>query len=147
MVQILVAFFEPLTLSTTSTTPLSAFGASISSIFIPEITMPIPTSVVSQLVPLVTVSEVETPTEEDITYFGDDAVVSLWDYFCSRSKKVVVKKGCKRTREGTLAQGTVPNQVIWKRASTYVKQESLEAATSMGAFVGANYDSMSSLNK
>ena len=109
--------------------------------------MPIPTSVVSQLVPLVTVSKVATPTEEDITYFGDDAAVSLWDYFWSRSKRVVVKKGSKRTREGTLAQGTVPNQVIWKRASTDVKQESLEAATSMGAFVGANYDSMSSLNK
>ena len=50
-------------------------------------------------------------------------------------------------KEGIFKQGTVPNQIIWKRDSTDVKQEALETKTAMGAFAGANYDSVSSLNK
>ena len=49
--------------------------------------------------------------------------------------------------EGTFKKGTIPNQIIWKRSSTYVKQETLETATTLRAFVRANYDSYSSLNK
>ena len=81
MVQILVAFFEPLTLSTTSTPPLSASGAPMSSISIPQITMPIPCHVVSQSVPLVTVSEISTFALEEIAEFGEAAVVSLGEWF------------------------------------------------------------------
>ena len=76
------------TLSTTSNTPLLIFGSPLSSIFSPQITMPIPIPIVSQPVPLVIVLEVETPTEEEIEYFGDDAVVSLGEYFWSRSERM-----------------------------------------------------------
>ena len=58
-----------------------------------------------------------------------------------------MKKGSKRSREGTFKQGSVPKQIIWKRASTNVKHEALETTASMGAFAGANYGSVSSLNK
>ena len=44
-------------------------------------------------------------------------------------------------------QGDVPNQIMQKRASIDVKQEALETSASMGAFVGSNYDLVSSLNK
>ena len=57
----------------------------------------------------------------------------------------MVKKGTKRSREGTLMHGTIPNQVIWKMASIVFKQKSLETTTTMGAFGGANKDSVSSL--
>ena len=58
-----------------------------------------------------------------------------------------MKKGSKRSREGTFKKGKVPNQIIWKRESTDVKHEDLETKNSMGDFVGDNYDSVSSLNK
>ena len=41
----------------------------------------------------------------------------------------------------------MPNQIIWKSASTDFKQEALESTTAMGAFTGENYDSISLLNK
>ena len=67
--------------------------------------------------------------------FGEDAVVSLGQYFWSRKEKVVVKKGSKRSREGTFKQGSVPNQIVSKRASNDVKQKYLETVAAMGSFV------------
>ena len=58
-----------------------------------------------------------------------------------------MKKGSKRTREGTFKQGVVQNHIIWKRESSDTKQESLDTTIAMGAFAGANFDSMSHLNK
>ena len=117
------------------------------SISTPQINIPIPTPPDSQPVSLVTVSEVSTLIGDHISDFGDDAVVSLGENFQSRKEKVVVKKGTKRSREGTLVHGTIPNQVIWKMASIVFKQKALETTTTMGAFGGANKDSVSSLNK
>ena len=74
-------------------------------------------------------------------------MVSLGEYFWSRKEKVVVKKGTKRDREGTLMQGTIPNQVIWKRTSIDVTQEALETTTAMISFAEENYDYVTSLNK
>ena len=59
----------------------------------------------------------------------------------------MVKKGSKRSREFTFKQGSVPNYIIWKRASNDVKKEALEIAAAMGDFAGENYDSFSFLNK
>ena len=56
----------------------------------------------SQLEPLVTVQEGTISTVEEMEDFGEDAVVSLGKYFWSRKEKVVVKKGGKGTREGTV---------------------------------------------
>ena len=72
--------------------------------------------------------------------FGVDAVVSLGKYFWSRKDKAVVKKGAKRTREGTVKQVSTPSQIIWKRDSSDTKEGSLDTTTAMGDFVGANFD-------
>ena len=74
-------------------------------------------------------------------------MVSPWEYFWSKSKNVVVKKGSKRTPKVTLVQGTIPNHIIWKRVSTDVRQEALEIVAAMGAFAGENCDYVSSMNK
>ena len=39
------------------------------------------------------------------------------------------------------------NQIIWKRASSDIKQEALDTAAAMEAFAEANFDSVSQLNK
>ena len=84
--------------------------------------MPMPIPAISQPMSLVTVSGMSTYTVEEIAYFVDDVVVSLGEYFWSRTEKFVVNKGTKIARGGTLMQGTVPNKIIWKRDSTDVKQ-------------------------
>ena len=79
--------------------------------------------------------------------FGEDAVVSLGQYFWSRKEKAMDKKGSKRSREGTFKQGSVPNNIIWKRASIDVKQEAVKTVAAMGYFARENFDSVSLLNK
>ena len=59
----------------------------------------------------------------------------------------MVKKGSKITRERTFKKGAVPNQIIWNRDSFDTKQEALDTTTAVGDFVGADFDSMSLLNK
>ena len=84
---------------------------------------------------------------DEMVDFSEDAVVSLGKYFWCRKEKVVVKKGSKRSREGTFKKGSLPNQIIWKRTSNDVKQEALESATALGSFARDNYYSVSLLNK
>ena len=69
----------------------------------------IPTPIISQLVHLVIVSKISAPIVEEMAYFGDDTVVSLGEYFWSKTEKAVGKKGSKQAREGTFMEGTVPN--------------------------------------
>ena len=71
--------------------------------------MSIPTLDASQPAPIVTISKGTISIAEEGDDFGDDAVVSLGEYFWSRKEKVLVKKGSKRSREGTFNQGSVPN--------------------------------------
>ena len=96
--------------------------------------------------PIVTIHEGTISTTDEMVDFGEDAMVSLGQYFWSRREKVV-KKGSKRSRARTFKQGSVPNQIIWKRDSSDTKQESLDTIAAMGSFVGANFDSVSQLNK
>ena len=79
--------------------------------------------------------------------FGEDVVVSLEKYFWSRKDKEVIKKGTKRTKEGIVKHVLTLNQVILKLDSPDIKEGALDTAVAMGDFVGANFDSISQLNK
>ena len=109
--------------------------------------MKVPIPDPSQPAPLVSVHEGTISTTYEMVDFGEDVVVSLGQYLWSIKKKFVVKKGSKRSREWTFKQGSVLNQIIWKRDSLDTKQESLDMEAAMGDFVGANFDSVSQLNK
>ena len=58
-----------------------------------------------------------------------------------------MKKGTKRTREGSVKQVPALNKFIWKSYSPDVKQGDLDTIAAMGAFARANFDSVSQLNK
>ena len=75
---------------------------------------------------IVTITQIPTTSFEIIAEFGEEVVVSLNDYYWSKSEKAVVKRGSKRTRQGTIVQVSVPNQVIWKRTSTNIRREVVE---------------------
>ena len=58
-----------------------------------------------------------------------------------------MKKGSKRTREGTLKHVPAFDQIVWRTDAPNEKEGVLDTTTAMGAFVGANYNSMSQLTK
>ena len=58
-----------------------------------------------------------------------------------------MKKRTKRIREGTLKHLPALNQVVWRTNAPNVRQGALDTTVAMGAFTGANYDSVSNLHK
>ena len=69
------------------------------------LTMKIPTPKTPQPTPLVTIHEGTISTVDEMADFGEDAVVSLGQYFLSRKERAVIKKGTKRSREETTNKG------------------------------------------
>ena len=58
-----------------------------------------------------------------------------------------MKKGSKRTREGTLKHVRGFDQIVWRTDAPNEKQGALDTKTSMGAFAGANYNTVSQQTK
>ena len=58
----------------------------------------------------------------------------------------MIKRGAKRIREGSTKQMPPLSQVLWKSDTPDIKQGALDVAAAMGAFAGANYDSVSQLS-
>ena len=58
-----------------------------------------------------------------------------------------MKKGSKRTREGTLKHVPSLYQIVWRMNAPNEKQGALDTTTSMGSFAGDNYNSVSQLTK
>ena len=79
--------------------------------------------------------------------FGEDAVVSLGKYFWSKKDKAILKKGSKRTRDGTLKHVLGFDQIVWRTDAPNEKEGELDTVVVMGAFAGANYNSLSQLTK
>ena len=84
---------------------------------------------------------------EDMADFGEDAVVSSGKYFWSKNEKDILKKGLKRTREGTLKHVPSFDQIVWRTDAPNEKEGALDTTGAMGAFAGANYNSVSQLTK
>ena len=74
----------------------------------------------SQSDPLVTPQQDTLLASKGMADFGED-VVSLGKYFSSKKDKEIMKKGTKRTGEGTIKQVPALNQVIWKTDSPDIK--------------------------
>ena len=55
----------------------------------------------------------------------------------------MIKRGAKRTREGSTKQMPPLGQVLWKIDTPDIKQGALDTTTTMGVFAGANYDYVS----
>ena len=79
--------------------------------------------------------------------FGEDAMVSLGKYFWSVEYNPVVMKEYKIKMEGTFKQGSFPNHIFLKRDSSDTKQKALDTTIAIRAFAGANFHSVSQLNK
>ena len=79
--------------------------------------------------------------------FGEDAVISLGKYFLRKKDKAILKKGSKRTREGTLKHVHAFDQIVWRTDAINEKEGALDTTAAMGVFAGDNYNSVSQLTK
>ena len=79
--------------------------------------------------------------------FDEDKVVSLGYYFYSRSSKVVLRKGNKRSRDHDDVSILITNQIIWTQQSGDPQIDAVDSSTILGAFTSANLDAVLTLNK
>ena len=79
--------------------------------------------------------------------FDEDNVVSLGDYFYSRSPKGVIRKGKKRSRDHDDVSGPVTNQIVWTQQSGDPQIDAVDSTTVLGASTGANLGAVLTLNK
>ena len=80
-----------------------------------------------------------------MAYFGEDVLVSMGKYYWSKKDKYVIKRGAKKIRETSTQHMHALSQVLWKSNTPYIKQGALDTIAAMGAFAGANYNSISQL--
>ena len=73
-------------------------------------------------------------------------MVCMGKYYWSKKDKVVMKRGAKRTREGSTKHMPAPSHIIWKLDTPDSKQGALDTVVVIGSFKGANYDSVSQLS-
>ena len=73
-------------------------------------------------------------------------MVSFGKYYWSKNDKAVVKRGAKRARESSTKSVPFVGQVIWKADTSDMQQKAVETTLSMGAFAGANFQSVSQLS-
>ena len=59
---------------------------------------------------------------EEITDFGEDAVVCLGKYYWSKKQKGILKKGSNRTREGMFKHVPMLDKIVWKTDAPNEKQ-------------------------
>ena len=76
----------------------------------------------------------------------EDIVISLGDYYYSKSDKVVVKKGKRRTRDQSGMDSYVTNQIVWTQQSSDPQVDVVDTATALGAFTGANLHAVITLS-
>ena len=75
--------------------------------------MTMPSHIITQTSSLVS-TVIETSTSTDLrAEFDEDIVISLGDYYYSKSDKAVVKKSKKRTRDQSGMDVYVSDQIVW----------------------------------
>ena len=67
-----------------------------------QLVVPIPQPSATQPLALATLREMPTTSFEIIADFREEDVVYLDDYYLSKTEKAVVKRGSKRTKQGTI---------------------------------------------
>ena len=94
---------------TSSTSFISIFPTSTLDIHPLNVEIPVSQS---QLEPSTRTQKETLSPSEEIADFGEDVVVSLGKYFWSKKDKAILKKGSKRTREGTLKHVPSLSQIV-----------------------------------
>ena len=78
---------------------------------------------------------------------NEDIVISLGDYRYSKSDKSVVKRGKKRSRDQSDVDTSLSNEVVWTQQSGDPQVDATDAASVLGAFTGANFHAVTTLNR
>ena len=107
--------------------------------------MPFP--IVTQTSSLVSTVAGNSSTTESRDEFKEDIVISLGDYHYSKSNKAVVNKGKKRIIDQGDMDTSLSNQIVWTQQSGDPQLDATDTAAALGAFIGANFHAVNTLNK
>ena len=64
-------------------------------------------------------------------------MVCMGKYYLNKKHKAMMKRGSKRTREGSTKQMPALSQIIWKLYTPDNKKGALHTSVAIGAFAGA----------
>ena len=107
--------------------------------------MPFP--IVTQTSSLVSTVVGTSSTTDSRDEFHEDNVISLGDYYYSKYNKEVVKKGKNRSRDEGDMDTSLFNQIVWTQQSGDPQLDATDTAAALGAFMGANFHAVNTLNK
>ena len=109
--------------------------------------MDIPSQTTTQTSSLISIGINIPPIDEVTDEFNEDFVVSLGEYRYSKAEKSMVRRGKKRGRDHNNMDMPMVNEVLWTPQSSDSQAYATDAASVLGAFIGANMDVVNSLNK
>ena len=112
-----------------------------------HITMTIPSHTTTQTSSLISTGINIPPIDEMRDEFNEDFVISLGEYRYSKTDKSMVKRGKKRSRDYSEMDISLSSQVVWTQRSSDPQVDAIDAAIVLGAFIGANFDAVNTLNR
>ena len=86
-------------------------------------------------------------TNEVRDEFNEDIVISLGDYHYRKYDKEIVRRGKKRSRYQGDVDTSLSNQVVWTQQYGDPQVDAVDTASALGAFTGANFHAIDSLNR
>ena len=109
--------------------------------------MPMPSHTMTQTSSLISTCIDAPPIDEIRDEFNEDIVISL-GYYCYRKyDKSVVKRGKKRSKDESDADTYLSNEIVWTQQFGDPHVDATDAASILGAFTGANFDVLTTLNR
>ena len=119
---------------------------SLSSSPTTHITFPMPFPIVTQTSSLVSMVAGTSSTTKLSDEFNVDIVFSLGDYHYSKSNKELVKKVKMRSIYQSDMDTSLSNQTTWTQQSGDPQLDAANTVVALGAFIGANFHVVNTLN-
>ena len=70
-----------------------------------------------------------------------------FEYHYRKPDKIVVKRGKKRNRDHSNVDPSLSNEIVWTQRSSDPQVDATDDAYVLGAFTGANFDAVNTLNR
>ena len=109
--------------------------------------MAMPSQTTTQTSSLISTGISIPPIDEVRDDFDEDFVISLGEYQYSKAAKSVVKWGKKRGRDQNYMDMSMVNEFVWTQQSSDPQAYAIDAASILGAFIGANLDAVNNLKR
>ena len=142
-----VSSIETYVPDTPSTPEVTVIHSSTSFSLTSHITIPMPSHTMTQTSSLISIG-INAPSIDEIRdEFNEDIVISLGDYCYSKSDKSVLKRGKNRSRDQSDVDTSLSNDIVWTQQFGDPQVDATYDAYVLGAFTGANFHAVTTLNR